>query len=147
MGIVISLFSYSLLEPDFILFLNLILELSFIIYCVMTGKEFFKSKTKKVPVIKWKLFNTLNSFFLIGLWTLTLAILDSLALEVFLCLSFTAEMASFLLSGYVHLWFWMSQRPWNLEHYFCILSLFSCSVMSDSLWPQHTRLPCPSPSP
>ena len=28
--------------------------------------------------------------------------------------------------------------------------LFSCSAMSDSLWPhvlQHTRLPCPSPSP
>ena len=28
--------------------------------------------------------------------------------------------------------------------------LFSCSVMSDSLWPhglQHTRLPCPSPTP
>ena len=28
--------------------------------------------------------------------------------------------------------------------------LFSCTVMSDSLWPhglQHTRLPCPSPSP
>ena len=28
--------------------------------------------------------------------------------------------------------------------------LFSCSVVSDSLWPhgpQHTRLPCPSPSP
>ena len=31
-----------------------------------------------------------------------------------------------------------------------LLSLFSHSVMSDSLWPhrlQHTRLPCPSPSP
>ena len=31
-----------------------------------------------------------------------------------------------------------------------ILLLFSCSVMSDSLWPrgmQHARLPCPSPSP
>ena len=30
------------------------------------------------------------------------------------------------------------------------LLLFSCSVTSDSLWPhgpQHTRLPCPSPSP
>ena len=30
------------------------------------------------------------------------------------------------------------------------LLLFSCSVMSDSLWPhglQHARLPCPSPSP
>ena len=30
------------------------------------------------------------------------------------------------------------------------LSQFSCSVMSDSLWPhesQHTRLPCPSPTP
>ena len=43
-------------------------------------------------------------------------------------------------------------------HLFCslhhLLSLehvqFSCSVMSDSLWPhalQHTRLPCPSPTP
>ena len=33
---------------------------------------------------------------------------------------------------------------WNL------LLLFSCSVVSDSLWPhglQHARLPCPSPSP
>ena len=32
----------------------------------------------------------------------------------------------------------------------CKLSLFSCSVVSDSLWShglQHTRLPCPSPSP
>ena len=31
-----------------------------------------------------------------------------------------------------------------------LLLLFSCSVVSDSLWPhglQHTRLPCPSPSP
>ena len=31
-----------------------------------------------------------------------------------------------------------------------MLSLFSCSVMSDSLWPhglQHARPPCPSPSP
>ena len=31
-----------------------------------------------------------------------------------------------------------------------ILLLFSCSVTSSSLWPhglQHTRLPCPSPSP
>ena len=30
-----------------------------------------------------------------------------------------------------------------------LLLLFSCSVLSDSLWPrglQHTRLPCPSPS-
>ena len=30
------------------------------------------------------------------------------------------------------------------------LLLFSCSVLSDSLWPhglQHARLPCPSPSP
>ena len=40
--------------------------------------------------------------------------------------------------------------------YFCSFSLarefllFSCSAVSDSLWPhglQHTRLPCPSPSP
>ena len=67
MVIVINLFSYSFLEPDFILFLNFILELSFIIYRVMTGKEFLKSKAKKVLIIKWKLFNTLNSFFLIWL--------------------------------------------------------------------------------
>ena len=35
------------------------------------------------------------------------------------------------------------------SHTFLLL-LFSCSVMSDSLWHhglQHTRLPCPSPSP
>ena len=35
-----------------------------------------------------------------------------------------------------------NQQIWQL--------LFSCSVVSDSLWPQglqHTRLPCPSPSP
>ena len=33
---------------------------------------------------------------------------------------------------------------------FIVLVQFSCSVMSDSLWPdglQHTRLPCPSPAP
>ena len=33
---------------------------------------------------------------------------------------------------------------------FLLLSLFSCSVVSDSLWPhglQHARLPCPSTSP
>ena len=32
----------------------------------------------------------------------------------------------------------------------CLLLLLSCSIISDSLWPhglQHTRLPCPSPSP
>ena len=35
-------------------------------------------------------------------------------------------------------------------HNFSSLLLFSCSVMSDSLWPrglQHTRLCCPSPTP
>ena len=34
--------------------------------------------------------------------------------------------------------------------HWCALLFFSCSVMSDSLWPhglQHARLPCPSPSP
>ena len=33
---------------------------------------------------------------------------------------------------------------------FACISQFSCSVMSNSLWPhglQHTRLPCPSPTP
>ena len=41
-----------------------------------------------------------------------------------------------------------------LCHFSCeqglLLLLFSCSVMSDYLWPhglQHARLPCPSPSP
>ena len=38
-----------------------------------------------------------------------------------------------------------------LYQWLCVsLIQFSCSVMSDSLWPhglQHTRLPCPSPSP
>ena len=45
--------------------------------------------------------------------------------------------------------------PWFVMIFFlkfwhCLLLLFRCSVMSDSLWPhglQHTRLPCPSPSP
>ena len=35
-------------------------------------------------------------------------------------------------------------------YYQCSLVQFSCSVMSDSLWPhglQHTRPPCPSPTP
>ena len=43
---------------------------------------------------------------------------------------------------------------WKLRlqfYYFTLtLSLFSCSVVSDSLWPhgrQHARPPCPSPSP
>ena len=38
----------------------------------------------------------------------------------------------------------------HLEKFLQILLLFSCSVVSDSLQPhglQHTRLPCPSPSP
>ena len=54
------------------------------------------------------------------------------------------------------------QCPYSLMHFnvrnkiykslnlWYILLLFSCSVMSDSLWPcelQHVRLPCPSPSP
>ena len=37
----------------------------------------------------------------------------------------------------------------NKFRYYCSVQ-FSCSVMSDSLWPhglQHTRLPCPSPTP
>ena len=36
------------------------------------------------------------------------------------------------------------------QSYRSFLLLFSCSVVSDSLWPhwlQHARLPCPSPSP
>ena len=37
-----------------------------------------------------------------------------------------------------------------LQEEFCPSVQFSCSVMSDSLWPhglQHARLPCPSPTP
>ena len=40
--------------------------------------------------------------------------------------------------------------PWSLSWFFLISVQFSHSVMSDSLWPhgwQHTRLPCPSPTP
>ena len=44
-----------------------------------------------------------------------------------------------------------SRRSWEMEvHRVTTLLLFSCSVMSYSLRPyglQHTRLPCPSPSP
>ena len=43
-----------------------------------------------------------------------------------------------------------SSRHKDLLIYFSLVLLFSCSAVSDSLWPhglQHTRLPCPSPSP
>ena len=49
------------------------------------------------------------------------------------------------------LWIWHS--PDTFRYYLFLLSLllcFSCSVVSNSLWPlglQHARLPCPSPSP
>ena len=39
---------------------------------------------------------------------------------------------------------------YNSKHRLLWLSLFSCSVVSDSSWPhglQHARLPCPLPSP
>ena len=43
----------------------------------------------------------------------------------------------------------LNQYPWN--YLICISSVqFSCSVVSDSLWPpesQHARPPCPSPTP
>ena len=42
------------------------------------------------------------------------------------------------------------QRETLFQNYWNLLSLFSCSLVSDSLQPrglQHTRLPCPSPSP
>ena len=41
----------------------------------------------------------------------------------------------------------MAPGIWEAYNY--LLFLFSCSVMSDSAthWLQHTRLPCPSPSP
>ena len=56
----------------------------------------------------------------------------------------------------VHVLFYIHQynsSSYNLPHhrsYLRNLLLFSCSVMSDSLWPhglQHARLPCPSLSP
>ena len=37
-----------------------------------------------------------------------------------------------------------------MRHYFYFIIQFSCSVVSDSLWPhgpQHARPPCPSPTP
>ena len=43
---------------------------------------------------------------------------------------------------------WLYIQKWDCWNMW--LLLFSCSVMSDSLWPhglQHARLPCPSPSP
>ena len=43
-----------------------------------------------------------------------------------------------------------SQKGSILSLRVCNWVLFSCSVLSNSLWPyglQHTRLPCPSPSP
>ena len=42
------------------------------------------------------------------------------------------------------------QESNNQQYIHMMKLLFSCSVVSDSLWPhglQHTRLPCPSPSP
>ena len=42
------------------------------------------------------------------------------------------------------------ERNKDPEKGLCILLLFSCSAVSDSLWPhalQHIRFPCPSPSP
>ena len=43
---------------------------------------------------------------------------------------------------------WLDIQKWDFWNMW--LLLFSCSIMSDSLWPrglQHARLPCPSPSP
>ena len=49
---------------------------------------------------------------------------------------------------YIHL---SAACPWNIFFaWLLLLLLFSCSVMSKSLWPhelQHVRPPCPSPSP
>ena len=45
---------------------------------------------------------------------------------------------------------WMSIISSNSYRWQVSMLFFSCSVISDSLWPhglQHTRLPCPSPSP
>ena len=51
-----------------------------------------------------------------------------------------------------HLRHWSNNSFWKLSsilsHLFSVQ--FSCSVVSNSLWPhglQHTRLPCPSPTP
>ena len=46
--------------------------------------------------------------------------------------------------------FFMFMAGWKQIHMLLLWLLFSCSVVSDSLWPpglQHARLPCPSPSP
>ena len=45
---------------------------------------------------------------------------------------------------------WTDTILMKVSGYFPLLFLFSCSVMSDSLWPhglQHTRLLCPLPTP
>ena len=42
------------------------------------------------------------------------------------------------------------RKGWQIFNFALQFSQFSCSVMSDSLWPhwlQHTSLPCPSPTP
>ena len=51
-------------------------------------------------------------------------------------------------------WLFRKGRSFEVEFLRCRLSVssvqFSCSVVSDSLWPhglQHARLPCPSPTP
>ena len=45
---------------------------------------------------------------------------------------------------------WKARGSWSWVFLFHGSVQFSCSVMSDSLWPhgpQHARLPCPSPTP
>ena len=74
--------------------------------------------------------------------------------QCFLCfasgaiLSFPAPLGHLLVVTVTLLWKWEAR-------WFCVLPTvssvqFTCSVMSDSLWPhgvQHTSLPCPSPTP
>ena len=57
------------------------------------------------------------------------------------------HLAPLTASQYLPLKNLICHRKVEISIYF---SQFSCSVMSDSLWPdglQHTRLPCPSPTP
>ena len=46
--------------------------------------------------------------------------------------------------------YWKWEETLALRHLYCETLQFSCSFVSDSLWPhepQHTRPPCPSPTP
>ena len=52
--------------------------------------------------------------------------------------------------GVTQSWTWLSSSSSRLDLCFHSCFQFSCSVVSDSLWPhglQHARPPCPSPTP